>query len=82
MVPAFSLSRPVFRQLALYGRACRFLLLSQCGERPAVGRVLALAHDAFEPELTGMEKHGRAIFLDVLIELNARRRARDQLRQS
>jgi hypothetical protein len=39
----------------------------------AIGRVLPLAHNAFEPELAGVCEHGRAVLvLDVLIERTLR----------
>jgi hypothetical protein len=47
----------------------------------AVVRALALRHDAFKSELAGMLEDERAVLLDVLVGLNARRRARDQLRE-
>jgi hypothetical protein len=45
--------------------------LSANGEAVRV-RALALRHDAFQAKLAGVVEHGRAVFLDVLVELNAR----------
>jgi hypothetical protein len=36
-----------------------------------VGRVLPLRHDTFEAGLAGVLKHGRAVALDMLVELDA-----------
>ncbi len=39
----------------------------------AIGRVLPLAHNSFEPELAGVCEHSRAVLvLDVLIERTLR----------
>jgi len=34
----------------------------------AVGRILALRHDTFEPHLAGMGEDGRAVAFDMLVE--------------
>jgi hypothetical protein len=47
----------------------------------AVGRALALRHDAFEPELAGVFEDGRAVLFDVLVELDTRLCSRQQLCQ-
>jgi hypothetical protein len=52
--------------------ALGFFILEPIRRAPrAISRVLPLRHDAFEAELAGMGEDGRAVALDMLIELHA-----------
>src|SRR5262249_34792318 len=67
-----ALLSPVLFGFALHCRCIGVLHLEPVGRAATtVGRVLPLAHDAFEAELAGMGEDSRAVALDVLIEPDA-----------
>jgi hypothetical protein len=65
-------SAPVFLGFALHCRASRIFHLEPSWEHPrAVGRVLSLRNDSFEPHLAGVGEDGRAVVLGVLVGTDA-----------
>ncbi len=68
------LPAPILLRLAPHRLARRVLALEPVGRAAgAVGRGLALRHDALQAHLAGMREHGRAVGLDMLVEPHAGR---------
>jgi hypothetical protein len=63
---------PIFFFLPLSGRTSRVLDLEPVGRSAtAIGGILPLRDDSFEPKLAGVAEHGLAVALYVVIEPNA-----------
>jgi len=63
---------PIFFLLPLSGRTSRVLDLEPVGRSAtAIGGILPLRDDSFEPKLAGVAEHGLAVALYVVIEPNA-----------
>ena len=75
-----NVAAPILFDFAPHSRRFRVLTFEPM-RRPtgAVGRTLALRHDAFKAELAGALEHERAVLLDMLVELDARVGACQQL---
>src|SRR5262245_41808596 len=72
-------SSPVLLRLAPHRLAPRVLALEPVGRAArAIRRALHLRHDALQPHLAGMGKHGRSVRLDVGIEAQTWSGALDQ----
>jgi hypothetical protein len=67
-----TIAPPILLRLALHGCARRVLALEPVGRAAgAVGRGLALRHDALQAHLAGVAEHGRPVGLDVLVHAQA-----------
>src|SRR5262249_50498342 len=67
------LPTPILFLFALHRLSRQVLHLEPIRRAPrAVGRVLALRHDAFESHLAGVGEDGRAVALDMLVEAQAK----------